>query len=142
MSLVDANLLLYAVIREYPQHRKAKTWLDNLLRKPERVALPWASMLAFFRIATNPRVFTKPLRGEQAWQVVSLWLAHPHVWIPIETEQHPQLLGGLLIKSQATAGLVHDASLAALAMSHGLTLYSTDGDFSRFPGLQWVNPLQ
>ncbi len=22
-----------------------------------------------------------------------------------------------------------------------LTLYSTDGDFARFPGLKWVNPL-
>jgi predicted nucleic acid-binding protein len=32
---------------------------------------------------------------------------------------------------------VTDAHLAALAIEHGLTLCSTDGDFVRFPGLRW-----
>jgi hypothetical protein len=36
---------------------------------------------------------------------------------------------------------VPDAHLAALAIEHGLTLHSTDGDFARFPGLKWENPL-
>jgi predicted nucleic acid-binding protein len=40
-----------------------------------------------------------------------------------------------------TGRLVPDAHLAALAIEHGLTLCSTDGDFSRFPGLSWENPL-
>ena len=39
------------------------------------------------------------------------------------------------------ASLVPDAHLAALAMEHGLTLCSTDGDFARFAGLRWENPL-
>ncbi len=34
-----------------------------------------------------------------------------------------------------------DAHLAALAIEHGLILCSTDGDFARFPGLRWENPL-
>jgi predicted nucleic acid-binding protein len=28
-----------------------------------------------------------------------------------------------------------------LAVEHGLTLYSTDGDFARFQGLRWINPI-
>ena len=40
-----------------------------------------------------------------------------------------------------TSRLVPDAHLAALAVEHGLTLCSTDGDFARFPGLRWENPL-
>ena len=39
------------------------------------------------------------------------------------------------------ANLVHDADLAALAIEHGLILCSTDGDFARFPGLRWQNPI-
>ena len=39
------------------------------------------------------------------------------------------------------ANLVPDARMAALALEHGLTLYSTDGDFARFPKLRWSNPL-
>ena len=39
----------------------------------------------------------------------------------------------------------HSASMpqhrAALAIEHNLTLCSTDGDFARFPGLRWENPL-
>jgi predicted nucleic acid-binding protein len=40
-----------------------------------------------------------------------------------------------------TSRLVPDAHLAALAIEHGLTLQSPDGDFARFPGLKWENPL-
>jgi hypothetical protein len=36
---------------------------------------------------------------------------------------------------------VHDAHLAALAIEHGLMLCSADGDFARFSGLRWQNPL-
>jgi predicted nucleic acid-binding protein len=37
--------------------------------------------------------------------------------------------------------LVPDAHLAALAIEHGLELNSTDGDFARFAGLKWRNPI-
>jgi len=33
------------------------------------------------------------------------------------------------------------AHLAALAIEHGAELCSADGDFARFPGLRWHNPL-
>ena len=38
--------------------------------------------------------------------------------------------------------LVPDAHVAALAIEHGLVLCSTDGDFARFDGLEWLNPLK
>jgi predicted nucleic acid-binding protein len=38
--------------------------------------------------------------------------------------------------------LIPDAHLAALAIEHGLTLYSSDGDFARFQNLMWSNPLK
>ena len=38
--------------------------------------------------------------------------------------------------------LIPDAHLAALAIAHGLTLSSTDGDYARFPRLRWLNPLR
>jgi predicted nucleic acid-binding protein len=51
------------------------------------------------------------------------------------------VLAGLLAQSGVRGDLVPDAHLAALAIEHGLTLCSTDGDFARFPGLRWLNPL-
>ena len=40
------------------------------------------------------------------------------------------------------ANLVSDAHLAALAVEHNCTLYSTDHDFTRFRSVQWKNPLR
>ena len=37
MILVDANLLLYAVISDYEQHPAALAWLDERLNSPIRV---------------------------------------------------------------------------------------------------------
>jgi uncharacterized protein len=37
--------------------------------------------------------------------------------------------------------LVPDAHLAALAIEHGVTRCSTDGDYARFARLRWENPL-
>jgi hypothetical protein len=34
-----------------------------------------------------------------------------------------------------------DAALAALAVEHGATLYTTDRDFARFTELRWTNPV-
>lgn len=47
----------------------------------------------------------------------------------------------MLVRGKASANLVPDAHLAALAVEHGGELSSTDSDFSRFPRLRWKNPL-
>ena len=51
------------------------------------------------------------------------------------------VLGRAVRQSAGRANLVPDAHLAALAIEHGLTLCSTDGDFGRFTDLKWENPL-
>jgi predicted nucleic acid-binding protein len=56
-------------------------------------------------------------------------------------DRHRQILGPLLTSAGGRANRVPDAHLAALAIDHGLILCSTDGDFARFPGLRWENPL-
>jgi hypothetical protein len=76
-----------------------------------------------------------------AWQQVMHWLAADVVWTPAPTERHAEVLGNLLSQPGVHGNLVPDAHLAALAIEHGLTLCSTDGDFARFPGLRWLNPI-
>ena len=62
-------------------------------------------------------------------------------WIPQPTDRHVDFLDILLALPGVHANLVPDAHLAALALEHGLTLCSTDGDFARFPSLRYLNPL-
>jgi uncharacterized protein len=139
--LVDANILIYACNAEADQHAASREWLDARLNGAAAVALPWASMLAFLRIATNPRAFRAPLNMAIAWEQVLSWLSADTVWTPEPTERHAAVLGPLLALPGMYGNLVPDAHLAALAIEHGLTLCSTDGDFARFPGLAWQNPL-
>jgi uncharacterized protein len=141
LILIDANLLIYAHVSSFAQHRAARDWLDRQLNGIPRVGLPWASLLAFLRLVTNPRVFERPEPMAAAWSQALAWLACDTAWVPEPTERHPELLGALLGLPGVHANLVPDAHLAALAIEHGLTLCSTDGDFARFPGLTWLNPL-
>jgi toxin-antitoxin system PIN domain toxin len=139
--LVDVNLLLYATNVSANQHHAAREWLDRQLVETPRVGLPWATLLGFLRLATNARVITRPLTMAAAWQQVSQWLACEPTWIALPTERHAEVLGRLLAEPGMYGNLVPDAHLAALAIEHGLTLCSTDGDFARFPELKWLNPL-
>ena len=141
MILIDANLLVYAHVKGFPQHETAGKWLDGKLNGAAPVGLPWESLLAFLRLVTNPRVFEQPEPAATAWDQVQSWLNCANVWVPLPTENHRKVLGDLLSATRADANLVPDAHLAALAIEHGLVLCSSDGDFARFPGLRWENPL-
>ena len=141
MILVDANLLIYAYVKSFPQHARARAWLDSRLNGSAQVGLPWPSILGFLRLVTNRRVFERPASTADALRQVNAWLESDVAWIPQPSDQHRAVLGQLLGKVNAAANLIPDAHLAALAMEHGLTLCSTDSDFARFPDLRWQDPL-
>ena len=139
--LIDANLLIYARNTGSPHHRVAVEWLQDALNGNSRVGLPWVSLHAFLRISTNPRVFTRPLTSQQATDQVQAWLDSPMAWIPEPTARHATTLTTVLRDHNITGHLVTDAVLTALALEHGLTIYSTDTDFARFGEIHWRNPL-
>ncbi len=139
MILVDANILILAVTAG--DDSNATEWLERQLWEAPKVGLPWPSLLAFVRIVTNQRVFPHPLSVSEAWSQVGSWLGCEPVWTPEPTERHAEILGRLLLTTGTHGNLVVDAHLAALALEHGLTIYSNDRDFARFPGLKWINPL-
>lgn len=140
--LVDANLLLFAVLERSAFFERASRWLGEALAGPRRVGLPWLSLSAFVRIATNPRATDPPLRPEEAWSTVEDWLAMANVWVPGPTNRHAEVFGGLVRSYQLTGNLVTDGQLAALAVEHGLILCSADTDFARFGEIRWENPLR
>ncbi len=95
----------------------------------------------FIRIGTNSRVLLNPLRPEEAAGYVDEWLSQPCVVILEPTESHWEIFRNLLVSGGVNGPLVMDAHIAALAIEHGATLFSSDGDFARFKGLSWSNPL-
>jgi len=139
--LIDANVLLYAKFTDFPQHDVARQWLDDRLCQPDPVGIPWVSLTAFARIATNRRIFDRPLTAEATAAQVKQWAGRRNVWFPSPGDRFTQLFTDLLIATQAIGNLVPDSYLAALALEHGLTIVSTDSDFARFHQVKWENPL-
>lgn len=141
MILVDANLLLYAYDPRAAEHEKSRQWLEETLSGSQLVRFAWMTVWAFLTIATNPRVFEHPLTVTEAADAVASWLGQPVAGILDPGERHLALVTRLTVEGQATGPMVMDAVLAAIAIEHGATLYTTDRDFARFPGLSWKNPL-
>lgn len=142
MIVVDANILVYAYASSFSQHAAARSWLDEQLGSATRLGLPWSSLLAFVRLVTNPRLFSRPTSMAAAWKQAQMWLDAEAAWTPLPTARHRALVGACLTAPGLRANDVPDADLAALAIEHGLRLATTDGGFSRFPDLDWFNPLE
>ena len=142
MILVDANLLLYAYHPRAPQHEKSRAWLEAALSGRELVRFTWLTLWAFLRIGTNRGVFERPLSPSEAETAVSSWLAQPVADVLDPGEQHWDILRRLIQQGQATGPLVMDAVLAAIAIEHGATIFTTDRDFARFPDVKWTNPIE
>jgi toxin-antitoxin system PIN domain toxin len=141
MTIVDVNLLIYAVNEDAPYHRKAKAWLEAALSGTETVGLPWIVLLAFLRLTTRAGLFQKPLSVETAVNLLDVWLQQPSVTVPEPSPRHLRILRNLILPLGAGGNLTSDAHLAALAIEHNAELCSTDNDFARFDGLRWRNPL-
>jgi toxin-antitoxin system PIN domain toxin len=136
MKIVDANVLLYAVNQQDPNHRAARAWLETAMSGGETIGFAWQVLLAFFRIATSPRRFSAPLSVGEAGRYIDDWLQQEPATLVQPTPRHLELLTGLLDDSGTAGNLVQDAHLAALAIEHTATITSFDRDFLRFRGIR------
>jgi len=141
MTLVDANLLLYAYDPRSAHHEPSRIWLEATLSGTEAVRFAWMTIWAFLRISTSSRVFETPFSIAEAQAIVNTWMAQPAVDVLEPAERHWDVLQQLLLDGQVKGPLVMDAVMAAIAIEHGATLCTTDRDFARFPGLKWRNPI-
>ncbi|HEY2465856.1 MAG TPA: TA system VapC family ribonuclease toxin [Steroidobacteraceae bacterium] len=142
MKLLDANILLYAYDSGSPHHSLCRAWLEAALNGDETIALPWQTILAFVRIASNPKATRRPLSGSAACAIVASWLSRPCVAVVGPGERFWEIFREQITEAQVSGPLVTDAALAALALENGAVLCSTDRDFRRFKGLQISDPLQ
>ena len=141
MTVSDVNILLYAYDSSSTHHERARSWLEGRLSGVEALGFCWPVLLAFVRLATNPRIFESPLPVGEALDIVDSWLAAPPATVIHPGPRHAVLLRQLLEPLGTAGNLTTDAHLAALALEHDAELCSADADFSRFAGLRWTNPL-
>ncbi len=140
MILPDINLVVYAYNEDAPHHVAAKAWWERCLSETEPVAVAWVVVLGFIRLMSNRRVLARPMSTSEAVEHCKLWLTRPNVRTVLPGPTHMDILASLLA-GPVGPNLITDAHLAALAIEHQAELYSNDGDFARFSGLTWRNPV-
>jgi toxin-antitoxin system PIN domain toxin len=105
------------------------------------VGLPWQTVTAFLRIATDSRLPGRRFTTKEAIEIVRWWIELRNVRLLAPGERHWSIFQRIMKEGQVRGPLTTDAELAALTIEYGGVLYTTDRDFARFPGLRWVNPL-
>ena len=139
---IDVNVLLYASDTSSPRHLKAIRFLEQRALDPDLWCIAWATLMAFLRISTDPRVFAHPLSpGESLGSVESL-LNLPRVRVLSEgngfLESYPDVTAHVPVRGN----LVPDAHLASLLRQHGVRkLYTADRDFRKFDFLEIEDPF-
>lgn len=133
----DVNVLLYAINLDAPQCNAAQRWLKTAFDGPDGIGFAWPALTGFLRLSTKVELLRAPLSIATALDVIDEWLAHPRARILVAGERHSPLLARLLMGAGRGGNLVSDAHLAAIAIEHGATLGSFDGDFERFAGLHF-----
>ncbi len=142
MIAVDTNILVYAHRADSPFHEPARSALESLATGAREWAIPWPCAHEFFAIVTHPRIYKSATPPETAFAQLRALHALANLVFIAEAEDHLDRLEPLALKAKAHGGVVHDARVAVICLSHGVAeLWSADRDFSRFPALTVRNPL-
>ena len=139
---VETNILVYSHRRDSIWFTQASAAILALIRGTAPWAIPWPCIHEFISVVTNPRVYPMASSLDQALAQVDEWLASPGLHLLGERDDHLTRLAALARTGQVRGPMIHDARIAAICLSHGVTeLWTTDRDFSRFPALKTRNPL-
>lgn len=142
MIAVDTNLLVYSHRRDSENHDSATAALRSLAQGTVPWSIPWPCVHEFLAIVTHQRIFDPPSVLREALEQMDAWLESPSLALLAERFDHWQHLRSLLEAGSVRGPRVHDARVAALCLSQGVTeLWTVDRDFSRFPQLRTRNPL-
>ncbi|MEV4078782.1 type II toxin-antitoxin system VapC family toxin [Nonomuraea fuscirosea] len=141
MLLADTNVLVNAFRRESADHDRCLAIIDEMVNGDSSYAVSDFVVNGFLRMVTNRRIYLKPDRLEDALTFAAAYRNQPHASVVAAEDRHWEIFTRLSRQVGATANLIPDAYLAALAIEHGCEFVTCDKDFAKFEGLRWRSPL-
>ena len=136
MDLPDINVWLALVDERHVHHHAARHYWEN--ESAERLAFCRVTMLGLLRLSTHPRVMANPLSAAEAWAIYRQFLALPLACFLAEPAAIEAEFAALTLEHDLPHRLWTDAYLAGFAIAAGCRLVSFDGDFKRFPRLNFL----
>jgi toxin-antitoxin system PIN domain toxin len=139
---VDANILVYAVYRDTPQHAASRAWLERAVRGEVKICLTSQVLAEFFAIVTNPKRVSDPRTPDDAVTAIEAALALPGTTLLPVLPQVTSRWLEMLRHHPVRGGAVFDLQLIATLAANGVDRICTfnRADFERFPGLEIVTP--
>lgn len=141
MVVVDVNVLLYAFDVGSPSHAKSVEWLERAGDSDELMGISSQVLASVLRIATNPSLVNRPTSAQLVLEFLEDVRNLPAFVAAEPGAGHWSLFARFVVQHQLQKGSLTDGWLAALAIELGASLVTTDAGFTRFRGLQIVNPL-
>lgn len=136
-DLPDTNVWLALVDERHVHHPRARRYWEH--EAAERLVFCRVTMLGLLRLGTQPRVMPNPLSPAEAWAIYRQFLALPLGCFLAEPASIETEFAGHTIAGSLPHRLWSDAYLAAFAIAAGCRLVSFDGDFERFPRLNFLH---
>lgn len=138
MFLLDVNVVVAAHRDDHPQHEVVRPWFDDLVAGDEPFTVPNVVWGSFLRLVTHRKIFACPTTLDEAFAFIDAVEAQPHHLSTGPGPRHLTLLRSACTEGGATANLVPDAVLVAVAAERSCTIATMDRDFARFPRVPHV----
>ncbi len=144
MVILDANILIYATMPRFDQHKAVKKWLEGALSNgSEVIGITWQVAAAFLRVGTNRRIFYRPLDLTFAKDFLDDLFHHPLVLVVGPENEHWEVFFRILTELNLSGDIVMDAQIAAIACEQRASVASCDKDMRRFSDyVKIIDPLK
>ena len=139
-GLIDANVLVYAMDADAPQHAASRALLDAARDTSATLYVTSQILCEFYSIVTNARRVPKPRSPADALSAISGLLSFLHVLpIPVHTVEG---WIALLRRRPVTGGDIFDLQIVATMKANGVQrIYTYNAeDFEVFPELAVLIP--
>lgn len=136
MILWDVNLWVYAFRPDSPYHSPSRGEIEKDLRGGEAVLFSPRVAASFLRLATNPKIFTKPSGPAEAWDFIDYLKEHPLCRYHDFDDMTFGIFKHMCLVYGTSGNAVPDAALAALAIRYDCTFTTFDTGFKRYQGLR------
>ena len=139
-GLIDANVLVYAMDADAPQHAASRALLEAARDTSATLYVTSQILCEFYSIVTNPRRVPKPRSPADTLSAISGLLAFLHV-LPVPVHTVEGLLG-LLRRRPVSGGDIFDLQTVATMKANGVQrIYTFNAeDFEVFPELAVLIP--
>lgn len=137
-DLLDASVWLPLSAPDHAHYSRARRYWDE--EAASELVFCRMTALALLRHLTNARILGDVvLDGSAAWRALETWLALPQITLLSEPPGLDELLAQWAGQLDPRSAQWTDAYLAAFAAASDSRVVAFDGDFHRYPGVEFLH---